>query len=311
MGSLTVLRLTFLGTSAAAPTIRRGLSAIAVRACSDRLLVDCGEGTQRQMLRFGTGLRLDRILFTHFHADHYLGVVGLLRTLAMHENTTPVTMHGPAPGIRSLLPKIVHLGYEGVPFPLGFEEASDGTVIDRGDYRIRAVAVDHRTPALGWALEEPPRPGRFDVDRARALGVPEGPLFGRLQHGEPVTTPDGRTVRPDEVVGPSRRGRKVVFSGDTRPCERLTEAARGADLLVHEATFSEEERERALETMHSTALEAGRIAADAKVRRLVLTHVSSRWDARPEVLAEEARRAFDGEVLVAEDGLEIEVPFSE
>ena len=304
---MTVLRVTFLGTSAAAPTVRRGLSAIAIRAHGDRLLVDCGEGTQRQMLRFGTGLRVDRVLFTHFHADHYLGIVGLLRTLAMHRADSPLALHGPAPQLHTLLERAVYLGFERMPFPVAFEEAADGTTIDRGDFALRAIGVSHRTPALGWVIEEPDRPGSFDTARAMALGVPVGPLFGELQRGREVATPSGARVRPSDVLGPSRPGRKVVFSGDTRPCDAVIAAAASADLLVHEATFAEADRERALETSHSTALEAGRVAAEAGVARLILTHLSSRYDTTPHVLRDEAARAFAGPIDVAEDGMVIEI----
>ncbi|RMG21216.1 MAG: ribonuclease Z [Deltaproteobacteria bacterium] len=306
---MSVLRLTFLGTSAAQPTVRRGLSATYVRAHQDRLLIDCGEGTQRQMLRYGTGFRVDFVLFTHFHADHYLGIVGFLRTLAMGERSEPMTLYGPAPFLDRFLRKLVHLGFREMPFPLHFEAVGGGDVIQRPGYAIHVVEVEHRMPALGFVLEEPPRPGRFDVEAAKALGVPEGPLFGRLQRGETVTLPDGRTVRPEQVLGEARPGRRIAVSGDTRPCTRLAEAAHGADLLVHEATFSEQERDRALETHHSTALEAGRIAARAGARHLVLTHLSSRYDQDPDLLREEAARAFDGRITVAFDGLEIEVPY--
>ncbi len=306
---MSVLRLTFLGTSAAQPTVHRGLSAIHVRAHQDRFLVDCGEGTQRQMLRFGTGFRVDFVLFTHFHADHYLGIVGFLRTLAMGDRTEPMTLYGPGPFIERTLPRLVHMGFRRMPFPVEFVAVRGGEVLERTGYAIRVVAVDHRMPAVGYVLDEPPRPGRFDVEAAKALGVPEGPLFGRLQRGEPVVLPSGRRVQPEEVLGPPRSGRRVALSGDTRPCERLARAAEGADLLVHEATFAEEERARALETHHSTALEAGRIAAQAGVGSLVLTHVSTRYDREPHRLAEEAARAFDGPVTVAHDGLELEVPY--
>lgn len=305
---MTVLRVTFLGTSAAAPTVRRGLSATMIRFHSDRILVDCGEGTQRQMLRYGTGLAVDRVLFTHFHADHYLGVVGYLRTLSMHDRSDPVELLGPAPGVHELLQTAVHLGFRETSFPLRYGEVTGGDVIDRGDFLVRAVAVEHRTPALAWVFEEPPRPGRMDLERARRLGVPVGPLLGRLQRGEAVTTPAGDRVEPGQVLGPPRPGRKLVLSGDTRPCGTLIEAARGADLLIHEATFSESEKDRALETTHSTALEAGQVAAAAQAKRLVLTHLSSRYDHRPGVLRREARQAFDGPVEVAEDGMEIELP---
>lgn len=303
---MSVMRLTFLGTSAAQPTIRRGLSGIAVRAHSDHLLVDCGEGSQRQMLRFGTGFANDFVLFTHFHADHYLGIVGYLRTLAMGDREAPMTLYGPGPTIRTLLKKIIHLGFKRMPFPLEFHELEHGDVIERAGYRIRVVGVDHRTPCLGYVLEEPERPGRFDPDRARALGVAMGPEFGRLQRGESVRV-DGGEVRPDQVLGPSRPGRKIGFSGDTRPCDALADASRDADLLVHEATFAHSELERARETYHCTAKEAGQVAARAGVRRLVLTHISSRYDPRPKVLAEEAQAEYEGPVEIAEDGMTIEV----
>ncbi|MFW5878818.1 MAG: ribonuclease Z [Myxococcota bacterium] len=305
------MRITFLGTAAAAPTVRRGLSSIAVRAWSDRILIDCGEGTQRQMLRYGTGFRVDRILFTHFHADHYLGVIGFLRTLAMGERTEPLFIQGPAPALERTLKKAIHLGWRDYPFPIEMQAVEPGEVIDRGDYRIHVVGVEHRMASVAYVFEEPPRPGRFDLERAQALEVPPGPLYGRLQRGETVELPSGAMVAPDQVMGPARSGRKVAFSGDTRPCSSLIEAARGADLLVHEATFTEDERDRALETMHSTALEAGRVAAEAGARRLVMTHISSRYDSQPSLLVEEAKRSFGGEVAVAEDGMRMEVEYAD
>jgi ribonuclease Z len=305
---MSVLRITFLGTSAAAPTVRRGLSATAVRAWSDRLLIDCGEGTQRQMLRYGTGFRVDRILFTHFHADHYLGIIGFMRTLAMGDREEPLHLYGPAPGVERLLKRAVHLGWREYPFPVHMEAVVPGQVIERESYRIRVIEVDHRTPAVGFAFEEPPRPGRFDPEEAARLGVPAGPLFGRLQRGETVEV-DGRTVRPEDVLGPPRPGRKVVFSGDTRPCRPMVEAARDADLLVHESTFSEADKPRALETMHSTAKEAAEVAAEAGARRLILTHVSSRYDLEPKILVDEARTVYGGPVEVADDGMQVEVGY--
>ncbi len=308
---MSLLRVTFLGTAAAAPTVRRGLSAVAVRSWSDRMLIDCGEGTQRQMLRYGTGFRVDRILFTHFHADHYLGIIGFLRTLAMSEREQPLLIQGPAPGIDRALKRAIHIGWREYPFPIILEAVEPGQVIDRGDYQLRVIGVDHRMPSLGYVMEEPPRPGRFDPDAALALGVPEGPLFGRLQHGEPVELSNGARVLPSQVMGPPRAGRKVVFSGDTRPCESVVDAASGCDLLVHEATFSRAEKDRAIETMHSTAREAGEVAAAAGARHLVLTHISSRYDTEPHLLAAEARSAYSGRVEVAEDGMRIEVDYPE
>ena len=303
---MSILRLTFLGTSAAQPTIHRNLSGIAVKADSDLLLFDCGEGSQRQMIRFGTGFSVDAVFFTHFHADHYLGIIGFLRTLGMMGRATPLVLHGPPPAKR-LLQQAVFLGVDELAFPVELVELKDGDLVKRPGYSVRAVGVDHRINALGYVLQEDERPGKFDVAAARALGVPEGPLFGRLQKGEPVKLPDGREVRPEQVLGGPRPGRRLVISGDTRPCPGLIAASRGADLLVHEATFSDEEQARALETRHSTAREAGRVAAKAQARRLVLTHLSSRHDIDPSPLLSQAREEFQGPVEIAYDGLTVEL----
>jgi len=306
---MSVFRLTFLGTSAAQPTARRNLSATALRVHGDHILLDCGEGTQRQMLRYGTGFGTGLVLFTHFHADHYLGIIGHLRTLAMNGRSAPLRLHGPGPTLNTLLGRLIHLGFRNMPFPLELTEVSDGEILERGSYRIHVVRMRHRTPTVGYVFEEPPRPGRFDPEAARALGVPEGPLFGKLQQGETINLDDGNTVTPAKVLGEARPGRKVAFSGDTGPCDAFVEAAMGADLIVHESTFGDTERDRARETTHSTAREAGEIAARAGARRLVLTHFSSRYDHRPEVLQKQAAEAFDGEILCAHDGLTVEVPF--
>jgi ribonuclease Z len=305
---MSILRVTLLGTSAAQPTLRRGLSATSVRAHHDHFLVDCGEGTQRQLLRFGGGFDIDFVLFTHFHADHYLGIIGFLRTMAMGGRTKPLALYGPRPfGDEDRLAVQLELDREDMPFHVFFRRLTGGERIERDGYAVRAVAVEHRVPALGYALEEPPRPGVFDVARARELGVPEGPLYGLLQHGQPVTLPDGRQIAPHDVVAPPRRGRKIVFSGDTRPCAALTEAAAGADLLIHDGTFATAERERAIETGHSTVAEAAEVAARAGVHELILTHVSSRY-AETEGLAAEACAAWNGPITIADDGLVREIP---
>jgi ribonuclease Z len=302
-----MLRLTFLGTSAAQPTIHRNLSALAVRRERELFLVDCGEGTQRQMIRYGTGFDVDAIFFTHFHADHYLGAIGFLRTLSMLGRAAPLDVYGPRPA-RRLLDVMLFTGTERLAFEVRIHEVKPGDRIRRDGCDLVAFEVDHRTPALGWALVEDPRPGRFHPERAAALGVPKGPLFGALQRGEVVTLEDGRTVRPDEVVEPRRRGRIVAVTGDTRPCRGAVEAARGADVLVHDSTFGDAEEERARETLHSTAREAGRIAREAGALRLVLTHLSTRYDREFEPLLAQAREEYQGAIDVAADGMVIEVP---
>lgn len=304
---LSILRLTFLGTSAAAPTLHRNVSGLAVKADADLLLFDCGEGSQRQMIRFGTGFSVSAVFFTHFHADHYLGIIGFLRTLGMGGRTDAMTLYGPPPA-RRVLDQALHLGVERLAFPVDVQELKGGEVIKRTGYSVRAVRVDHRVNALGYVLEEDAKPGRFDLERAKALGVTPGPDFGRLQRGEPVTTAAGETVRPEQVLGTARRGRKVVLSGDTRPCDALVAAAMGADLLVHEATFSDDEQARALETRHSTGREAGRVGRDARAARLVLTHFSSRHDVDPRPVIDQAKQEFGRDVEAAYDGLVVEVP---
>jgi ribonuclease Z len=302
-----MLRLTFLGTSAAQPTIQRNLTGLAVRRERELFLVDCGEGTQRQMIRYGTGFDVDAIFFTHFHADHYLGAIGFLRTLSMLGRTGPLDVYGPRPA-RRLLDVMLFTGTEKLAFEVRIHEVSPGERVRRDGCGMAAFETDHRTPSVGWALVEDERPGRFHPEKAAALGVPKGPLFGALQHGRAVTLPDGRVVRPEEVVEESRPGRRVVVTGDTRPCRGTVDAARGADVLVHDATFGDPEQARAEETMHSTAREAGRVARDAGALRLVLTHLSTRYDREFAPLLDQARAEFAGDLDVAADGMTIEVP---
>ncbi|HSN13081.1 MAG TPA: ribonuclease Z [Anaeromyxobacteraceae bacterium] len=303
-----MLRLTFLGTSAAQPTSGRNLSSIAIRRERELFLVDCGEGTQRQMIRYATGFDVAAICFTHLHLDHWLGVVGFLRTLSMQGRPEPLDLYGPR-GLARIVDRYVAGGIEQLSFDLRVQEVAAGQKIRRDGSELVPFATRHGIPSVGWALVEDGRPGRFHPDRATALGVEEGPMFGALQRGKPVTLPDGRVIRPEEVVDPPRPGRKVVVTGDTRPCPTTVEAARGADLLVHESTFGDPEAERALETDHSTAREAGRIAREAGVARLVLTHLSTRYDREPEALLAQAREEF-GEVAVAHDGLTLDVPLA-
>lgn len=305
---MTDLRVTFLGTSAAQPTLRRGLSATSVRAHGEHFLVDCGEGTQRQMIRFGTGFDLDFVLFTHFHADHYLGIIGFTRTLAMAGREQPLELFGPDPFVSKLGELIRVSGGGDLPYPLHCRALVPGAVVNRARYSIRAVGVDHRGPALGYVIEEPERPGVFDVTRAHALGVPAGPLFGQLQRGQAVQSASGVVVRPEQVLGPSRRGRKLVFSGDTRPCESLVVAGHEANVLIHDSTFANVDRERARETRHSTALEAAEVAQEARARRLVLTHLSSRYDTTPDLLRREAEHGYRSAIDVAEDGFTFDIP---
>lgn len=304
------LSLTFLGTAASRPTVERGTSALALTREGETLLFDCGEGTQRQMMRYGTTFALDDIFVTHWHHDHFLGIAGLLRTFSLNGRAEPLRIWGPRGGTK-VVRAMEALGHDRLTYPIEVTELADGDALERTAYTIKAFAVQHRgTPALGYALVEHTRLGRFDPERARALGVPEGPMWGRIHRGEPVTLEDGRVVTPAELVGPTRPGRTVVLTGDTRPCAATIEAARGADLLVHEATFGDDEATRAKETGHSTASEAAAVARDAGVRRLLLTHVSARYSWNPSDLEREARAVFAASSF-ARDGMTVEVPYRE
>ena len=261
------------------------------------------------MMRYGVTFALGDIFFTHFHGDHYLGVIGLVRTLGLQGRTELLRLVGPR-GAKKYLGDALALGVERQPFPVDGAEVEPGQCQKRDGYEIRAFDVEHGGGAIGYAMVEDPRLGRFDPERARALGVPEGPLWGQLQRGQTVQLADGREVTPETIVGAPRAGRKVVYTGDTRPCASTVEAARGADVLVHEATFSEEERDRAKETAHATAKEAAEVAKAAGVRKLVLTHLSARYSRDAQVLLDEARAVFP-ETVVAKDGLEIDIPYAD
>jgi ribonuclease Z len=303
------LTLRFLGTAASRPTVERNVSSVAVVREGETFLVDCGEGTQRQMMRFGVSFALADVFFTHTHTDHLLGVIGLTRTLQLQGRTEPLRLWGPR-GSARLLRSAVAFGGDRVGFPVDVAEVEPGTAIRRSDeHDVVPFAVEHPgVAAVGYALVEHERRGRFNPELARELGVPEGPLWGQLHRGRAVTLDDGRVVDPAALVGPTRPGRTVVITGDTRPCAATVEAARGADLLVHEATFADDEAARAKETGHSTAREAATVARASGARRLVLTHISARYSHDTRELEAEAREVF-AEVRVARDGAEVEVPY--
>jgi ribonuclease Z len=295
------LDVLFLGTAGSSPSQRRGLPATLIRRGGDRLLVDCGEGTQRQLMRSIGLIELEDVFLTHFHADHVLGLPGMLKTFALRQRERPLTVHGPV-GLRrlfvALAPVIGRLTFE-----LELVELEPNDELARDGYRLAAFATDHGVRGLGYALVEDARPGEFDPARASELGLTPGPDFGRLQRGETVNG-----VRPDQVMGEARRGRTVVLSGDTAPCDMTRLVAYEADLLIHEATFAEEELERAIETRHSTAAQAAEVAASAQVGMLALTHISPRYSGRE--LRDEARATFDSTV-VPRDFDRVEIPYPE
>ena len=302
------LAVRLLGTSASRPTVERNVASVAIVREGETLLVDCGEGTQRQMMRYGVSFGLADIFFTHFHADHVIGVIGLLRTMSLQGRTDPLRIWGPR-GAQRTMKRAEDFGMDRLTFPIQVEELDAGKVIGRKDYSIVTFPVDHRgSRSLGYALVEEERKGRFNPELARSLGIPEGPLWGEIHRGRSVTLADGRVIEPSQLVGAPRTGRKVVITGDTRPCAGTVEAARGADVLVHEATFGDEEAARAIETGHSTAREAAMVARDAGVGTLLLTHFSARYSRDASDLGKEARQCFE-RTIVGKDGMELEVAY--
>jgi ribonuclease Z len=295
------LSLFFAGTSASAPSARRGMPAILVRRGSDRILFDCGEGTQRQLTRSVGLADITDVFLTHLHADHWLGLPGMLKTFELRERDKPLTIYGPSP-TKIMLERLRPV-FGRPSYGLEILELEAGDAVQRDGYQVVAYPVRHRGPSLGYALVEPPRPGRFDAELAQRLGVTPGPDFGRLQRGETING-----VRPEQVIGPDRAGRKIVITGDTRPTDATVVAAHRADVLVHEATFSHEDAERAAQTGHSTARQAAQVAADAEVAMLALTHISTRYTGGQ--LRDEARAVFP-DTVVPRDFDAIEVPLPE
>jgi len=296
-----MLTVTFLGTSAARPTVERNVSGLAIHREGETMLFECGEGTQRQMMRYGVSFALSEIFFTHFHADHFLGVIGLIRTLGLQGRPEPLLLYGPK-GAKKVLGEAMKLGVERVPFPIEITELKPGEAVKKPDYEIQASTPEDGGGgvSIGYALREHERRGRFDVEKAKAAGIPEGPLWGKIAKGE--------MPGPEGVVGPARPGRLVVFTGDTRPSASVIDAAKGADLLIHEATFGEEEKDRAKDTGHSTAKEAAQVALAAGVKKLVMCHVSARYSMSADELVREAREVFPN-ASVAKDGMEVDVLF--
>jgi ribonuclease Z len=295
------LSLFFAGTAGSVPTARRGMPAVLLRRGGDRLLFDCGEGTQRQLLRSVGLLDVQAVFLTHHHLDHWLGLPGMLKSFELRDREAPLAVYGP-PGTVDLL-RSTRMLYGRLRFPFDVVDLEAGDGVEFDGFEINAFNVRHRGRAFGYAIVEEPRPGRFDAELATRLGVEFGPDFGRLQRGEVVNG-----VRPEQVVGPERAGRRVVLSGDTAPCEMLRVAAEGADVLVHEATFMHDERERAAQTGHSTARQAAEIALEADVRLLALIHVSTRYAGGE--IRDEARATFE-RAEVPRDFDEIDVPFPE
>jgi ribonuclease Z len=288
---MTQLSIIFLGTSGSWPTVKRNVSSVAVKRGSEILLFDCGEGTQRQFQKSNLSyMQVSKIFITHFHGDHFLGLPGLIQTMQLNDRDKPLYIYGPT-GIIKLTQQLLSLGYFRPAYEVITQEIGDGEVIEFDDYAVRALSVKHNVPTLAYSLEENMRPGKFNKPKALELGIPEGPLFSKLQHGETITLKNGKEITPKMVLGPHRQGRKIVISGDTRPYDKLIDFSKNADVLVHDATFDSELEDIANEYGHATAYQAAEIAKKAKVERLFLTHISPRY-LDPLVLENDAKKVF-------------------
>jgi ribonuclease Z len=299
------LSVIFLGTGGSVPSARRSTASVLVARGGERLMFDCGEGTQRQLQRSLGLTQVDEIYLTHFHADHVLGLPGLLKTYDLTDRQERLTVYGP-PGLRDLFRTLKPIVGR-TQFDLRPVELQMGQAVPHDGYEVRAFPVEHGVRACGYALVEEDRPGRFDLEAAKKLGVPEGPAFASLQRGEEVEGASG-PVLPEDVMGESRAGRTVVITGDTAPCEATVEAARTAELLVHDASFAEEEAQRAAETGHSTVGQAAAVAREAGVKLLALVHISSRYHVGRAL--EEAQEVYEPTIAPRDFDL-IEIPFPE
>ena len=301
------LRVIFLGTAGSVPTIKRSLPAILIQRKGEQIMFDCGEGVQRQMIKAKVGFhRKMKVFITHMHGDHVLGLPGLLQTMALLDREKKLDVYGP-PGIKRFLEDIRETVQFVLTFPMEIHEIHEaGVVCEEQEYAVQAVWANHVIPSLAYALVEKPRPGKFHPEKAKVLGVPEGPLWSKLQHGHKAKLQDGRVVKPEDVTGPLRTGRKIVYSGDTRPFKGFVKFAAGADLLIHDATLDDELAERAEEDGHSTPDQAAKHAKKAKVKQLILTHISARYD-DTSILLEQAQKIFKN-TQVAEDFMKIEIP---
>jgi len=303
---LSVMRLTFLGTGGGIPSVRRGLPSIAVNFSGELILFDCGESAQRQMMRAGVGFKRKLIIFlTHLHGDHVLGLPGFLYTLSMLNRKDPVKVIGPK-GTIEFVNSLLSLKIGRIGFDVYVSEVSEGLIYESREYVVEAVEADHTVPALAYRLREKDRPGKMNVEYLERIGLPRGPLWGRLQRGEEVEF-RGRVIRPEEAMGPPRPGRRIVYTGDTRPSQKIIEFARGADVLIHDATLGPEFEEEAAEDGHSTVNQAAEVALKAGVKRLYLFHISPRYEGNEDALLLEARKIFP-ESYLAEDLLKYEVP---
>ena len=302
---MTQLSITFLGTGGSWPTVKRNVTSVALKRGSEIILFDCGEGTQRQFQKSSLSyMQISKIFISHFHGDHFLGLPGLIQTMQLNDRETPLHIYGPK-GMIKLTSQLLSLGYFKPSYNVIAHEIDDKEVLEFEGYKIKVLKVEHGVPALAYCLEENMRPGKFDKPKALRIGIPEGPLFNKLQKGQAVTLRDGRKITPDVILGPPRTGRKIVISGDTKPCKSMIDFARGADVLIHESTFESELEDIAGEYGHTTAYQAAEIAKKADVERLYLVHISPRY-LDYKLLEKDACRAFK-DSFVPRDFQEIDV----
>jgi len=301
------LQVIFLGTAGSVPTPTRSLPAIAIRRKGELILFDCGEGVQRQMVKAGLGFNKKmKVFITHMHGDHMLGLPGLIQTMSLLDRTRKLEIYGPT-GLEDFIEAIEKTVQFTLTFPLQITEIKHGGLVcEEKEYEIYAAWADHAAPAFAYSFVEKPRPGKFYPEKTKALGVPEGELWSKLQHGLAIKLPNERVVEPEEVVGPPRPGRKIVYTGDSRSTKSLVKLAKNADILIHDCTFDDELAERATEDGHSTPRQAAKTAKKAKVKRLILTHISARYKT-PDLVLNQARKAFVN-VDVAEDFMKIDLP---
>lgn len=302
---MTQLSIVFLGTGGSWPTVKRNVSSIAVKRGSEVILFDCGEGTQRQLQKSSLSyMQISKVFITHLHGDHFLGLPGLIQTMQLNDRDIPLHIYGPN-GITKLVNQLLSLGYFKPNYEIISHEVDEGNILDFDEYFIHVLRVKHGVPSIAYSLEEKMRPGKFDKPKALKLGIPEGPLFSKLQRGEDITLKDGRKISPEMILGPSRKGRKIVISGDTGPVDAMTSFAKDADVLIHEATFDSSLEEISNDYGHSTAFQAAEIAKKANVEKLFLTHISPRY-LDNSLLEDEARKAFKNS-FVPKDFQEVEV----
>lgn len=297
------MELIFLGTSSAIPTNERNHSAIALKAFGELMLFDCGEGTQRQMTIIKLSpMKVSRIFISHLHGDHFLGLPGMIQSMAFRGREEPLHIYGP-PGIEETVISIAKLGYYSLSFPIHAHELESGLIIDENEFKVECCFTHHSVPNLAYSVEEKRNP-KFQKDKALELGLKPGPDFGKLQEGVPVKIGD-KIIKPEQVLGAERKGRKIVYSGDTKPCSEMIDFSENADVLIHESTFESSRDEKAIETYHSTSTQAAEIAFKAHVKLLILTHLSTRYR-DPKALETEASSVFEN-VKVAEDFMHLEV----